>query len=358
MRIFEIITVSEFGGAQTVVANVAEAMSQRHDVYILSGGNGEAWEHLKGKVHLIKLDEHRKSISLKDILVALKLLYYRIKYKPDIVHLHSSKMGVLGRIIFSPKKVVLTLHGFDSVRKAYPRFLIVEKKLKNRAEQIIGVSQYDVDCLREEEIEKNVSLVYNGVADHYSSDKGLDESPGMTGKLKEIRNRFQHIIMCISRISPQKKFDLFLDIAKAKPECAFVWIGNKDEVADVPRNVFCIGEAPSAYQYLKYADVFILPSNYEGFPISILEALSYRVPVVASAVGGVTEVLDGDNGFAVENTVDSFVEKIDFILDKANHERMSICARKSFVDNYTVDKMIAGYTTIFDRIYNKNNNLK
>ncbi|HCO67852.1 MAG TPA: hypothetical protein DIT04_08900, partial [Dysgonomonas sp.] len=177
MRIFEVITVSEYGGAQTVVANIAEEMCRQHEIYILSGGNGEAWQHLKGKVHLIKLDEHRKQISLKDIFLACKLLYFRIKYRPDIIHLHSSKMGVLGRLIFNPQKVVLTLHGFDSVRKAYRKFLIVEKKLKNRAAKIIAVSQYDVECMKEEGIEKNVTLIYNGVTDHYiSADNKVDSS--------------------------------------------------------------------------------------------------------------------------------------------------------------------------------------
>jgi len=354
VRIFEVITVSEFGGAQTVVANVAEAMSKHHEVYILSGGNGEAWEHLKGKVHLIKLDEHRKNISWKDFFLACKLLYLRMKYKPDIIHLHSSKMGVLGRIIFNPKKVVLTLHGFDSVRKAYRKYLIIEKKLKNRAAKIVAVSQYDVDCMKEEGIEKNVTLIYNGVVDHFIQDDGSHESPAMSENLKKIKEDYPHVIMCISRISQQKKFDLFLDIAKNKLEYAFVWIGNKDKIEDIPDNVFCLGEAASAHQYLKYADVFILPSNYEGFPISILEALSYEVPVVASAVGGITEVLDGNNGFAVENTIQDFTEKIEFVLN-GNYERMSINARNSFLEKYTVDKMISGYTSIFDNLYKDNN---
>lgn len=355
MRIFEVITVSEFGGAQTVVANVAEAMSKHHEVYILSGGNGEAWEHLKGKVHLIKLDEHRKNISWKDLLLACKLLYLRIKFKPDIVHLHSSKMGVLGRIVFNPKKVILTLHGFDSVRKAYRKYLIIEKKLKNRAAKIVAVSRYDVDCMKEEGIAKNVTLVYNGVVDYFVRDTGQKESPVMRNKLKEISQNYPHLIMCISRISKQKKFDLFLDIAKSMPQYAFVWIGNKDSVDNVPQNVFCLGEAALAHQYLKYADVFILPSNYEGFPISILEALSYKIPIVASAVGGISEVLDGNNGFAVENSVRNFVEKIEFILDERNYEKMSLNARESFLSNYTIDKMISGYTTVFNNIYNDNN---
>jgi len=351
VRIFQVITVSEFGGAQTVVANLAQNMSEDDEIYILSGGNGEAWEHLGKKIRLIKLNEHRKEISWKDIIVAFKLFWFRLRYNPDIVHLHSSKMGVIGRIIFNPRKVILTMHGFDSVRKAFPKFLIIEKKLKNRAARIIGVSQYDVDCMRAEGIEGNVELIYNGVIDHTQNDSLIKQNPFIKEQLEKIRQQYKHVIMCLARISPQKKFDLFVDIAKQKPEYGFVWIGNKNEVKDLPSNVFCLGEAFEAHQYLKYADLFILPSNYEGLPISLLEALSYGVPVVASAVGGITEVLDGTNGYAVGNTIQEFVEKIDVILeDKEAFDKMKQNARKSYSDRFTIDKMVNSYKAVYKDI--------
>lgn len=354
MKVFQVITVSEFGGAQSIVANLAQSMSKDHEIFILYGGNGEAWAHLDKRIHLIKLNEHRKEISWKDIVIAFKLFWFRFKYDPDIVHLHSSKMGVLGRIIFNPRKVILTMHGFDSVRKAFPKFLIIEKKLKNRAAKIIGVSQYDVDIMREEGIYKNVELIYNGVTDHAQDTGSFQKNPEIISQLETVKQRYSRLVMCLARISPQKKFDLFLEIATQRPDYAFVWIGNKDKVEDVPSNVFCLGEAPSAHQYLRYADAFILPSNYEGLPISLLEALSYGIPVIASAVGGITEVLDGNNGYAVNNTVEDFIDKIDFVLkDKEVHEKMKLNARKSFSEHFTIDKMIEGYTAVYRKILNK-----
>jgi len=353
VKIFQVITVSEFGGAQAVVANICEAVGDGNDIYILYGGNGEAWEHLKDKVHLIKLNEHRKNISWKDALVAFKLLYYKYKYQPDIVHLHSSKMGVLGRIIFNPRKVILTMHGFDSVRKGFPKFLIIEKKLKNRAARIVGVSNYDVEALKEEGIKSNVSLVYNGLIDNYTNSKKVNESPIIADQLKRIKQQYPYIIMCISRISAQKKFDLFVEIAKNKPEYAFVWIGNKEPVKDLPSNTYCLGETSFAQQYLRYADLFILPTNYEGLPISILEALCFKVPVIASSVGGVTEILNGENGFAVDNNVSDFIEKIDFSLKEENYDSMKENARKSFLERFTIQDMIDGYISIYSEMSNK-----
>lgn len=355
MKIFFVITVSEYGGAQSIVASLAEQFSKDHEVFILSGGNGEAWQHLKEKVHLIKISEHRKNISYKDIFLAFKLFYLRLKYKPDIVQLNSSKMGAIGRIVFSPKTIVYTLHGFDSVRKAFRKFMPIEKGLSKRSTCIIGVSQYDIDAMRDEGINNNLTLIYNGAIDYTTKDLSKIENPTITNQFEKIRQIYPKIILCISRISKQKKFDLFLDVAKQMPEYAFVWIGNKESVNDVPNNVFCLGEVHSAFVYFKYADLFTLPSNYEGLPVSLLEALSFGVPAVASAVGGVTEVLDGSNGFAVENNLSEFVSKIKYILDDDNrYKTMSANARSSYLKKFTMDRMFEEYSEIFQSVYNKN----
>ena len=349
MRIFQIITVSEYGGAQTIVANLIKSLSSEDELFVLYGGDGEAWDALGDNFTKIKLNDHRREISWKDAGLFFKLLYYRFKYKPDVIHLHSSKMGVLGRLVFSKKKIVYTVHGFDSVRRAYSKFLKIEKSLKNRAFRIVGVSQYDVDSLAEEGIYKNVVRVYNGVPDEYLNQKEIKNH--ITENLEVIKKDYSKIIMCISRISKQKKFDLFLDVAKEIPQYAFVWIGNKQNMPDLPDNVFCLGEMHSAYYCLKHADIFMLPSNYEGLPMSLLEALSFGVPVVASSVGGITEVLDEKNGYAVENKAELFEEKIRYIFSSEDVQKsMSDYARQSYLANFTIEKMVDGYKSIFKEI--------
>ncbi|MDR1883548.1 MAG: glycosyltransferase [Prevotella sp.] len=349
MKIFQIITVSEYGGAQTIVANLVKTLSPEHEVFVLYGGDGEAWNALGNNFTKIKLNSHRKKISFGDIGLLFKLYYYRFRYKPDVVHLHSSKTGVLGRIAFSPKKTVYTVHGFDSIRKVFRRFLVVERLLKNRAYRIAGVSRYDVNSMREEGIGKNVVCIYNGVADPRLEQ--VEPKGRIADELEKIKLSCSGIVMCISRISKQKKFDLFLEIAEQMPQYAFVWIGNKTEVKGVPANVFCLGETHLARFYLKYADLFILPSNYEGLPVSLLEALAFGVPAVASAVGGVTEALNGENGFAVDNDVNSFTDRIKYILSDENIKKnMSICARQSYLANFTIEKMVDGYRSVFNAI--------
>lgn len=349
MKIFEVITVSEYGGAQTVVAELVKNFSPDNQIYLLYGGEGEAWSTLGDNFTRIRLGKHDKSISIRDFFLFLKLIYYRIKYKPDIIHLHSSKMGVLGRLAFNKKKSVLTLHGFDSVRKAFKKFLLIEKALKNRAHTIVAVSQYDVRCLAEENIKNNVLCIYNGIEDCMK----ISEQPPLpiAEKLNSIKGRYSKVLMSISRISKQKKFELFQELAEHYPQYAFVWIGNKEPLENLPENLFCLGEIHNAYNCLPYADLFLLPSNYEGLPISLLEALCFGKPAIASSVGGIPEILNGQNGFAVENTMTAFCEKIDYIFSDSNiYHCLSRNARKSFEDSFTIDKMISAYKQLWNTI--------
>lgn len=86
------------------------------------------------------------------------------------------------------------------------------------------------------------------------------------------------------------------------------------EVDNHPDNVYFLGNIPDAGRYNSIADLFILPSNYEGLPMVILEVMSAGKPVVASNVGGISEiVVNGENGYVVENTPQAFAEKISCI---------------------------------------------
>lgn len=346
MRILQVITLCELGGAQSVVINLANRLCNNHEVIVAAGeGDGKMFKALNQKIKIERVPSLVRRLSpVNDTKAILELKrLYRI-YKPDIIHLHSSKAGILGRIAFPPKKIVYTVHGFDSIRIAYRKFLPIEKLLQKRCAAIVGVSKYDEQHLLEENITNNVSTVYNGIF----KPSVLTSNPFSSLKPS------MGIILSIARISQQKRVDLFLDIANKLPEFNFVWIGNQNDLdIPTPDNVFFLGNIQNAASYIKYADLFLLPSNYEGLPMVIIEALSSGVPVIASKVGGITELLNNSNGFALENDAELMAAKIKecMNLDLSKKHQMSENAVSTYSKYFTVDNMVNGYLNIYHQIF-------
>lgn len=346
MRILQIITLCELGGAQSVVVNLSNSLCEKHEIIVAAGdGNGKMWNLLNSKIkkeHITSLHRALSPLDELKVIFSLKRIYK--KYQPDIIHLHSSKVGILGRISLPKSKIVYTVHGFDSIRIAYRKYLPIEKMLQNRCQAIIGVSRYDENNLHEEQITKNVSYIYNGI----NLPASIDNNPFTNIP-------YEQKVLCIARLSAQKNVALFLEVASLLPQYAFIWIGNQQPVKNEAQNIFFMGDIPNAGNYNEYADLFFLPSNYEGLPIVIIEALACGKPVVASAVGGIPELLDGNNGFAIQNDAQKMAEKINLILsDKKLKEKMGCAAKQMYLQKFTVDKMVDGYMSVYEKIYHAN----
>lgn len=346
MKILQVITQSELGGAQTVIVQLANNLSKEHEVVLAAGqGDGKMWSMVNDQVIKEYCPHLQRSISLKnDLLAAIELRRLYRKYKPDVIHLHSSKAGTLGRIVFPSKKTVYTVHGFDSVRLAFRKFLPIERFLQHFCKAVIGVSKYDERNLIAEGIKNNVSTVYNGIS--------VPDCSQISDI--EVFNQDKKVVLAIARVFPQKKTDLFVDVARLLPQYNFVWIGNQREVTEfgeLPDNCHFLGNIPNAGAFCSKADLLMLPSNYEGLPMVILEAMSLGKPVVASDVGGVSEIVRNDvNGYALENNPQLFAEKIQYILeDEELYSKFSQNSFDIFQQELTVDKMVEGYLDIYKR---------
>lgn len=347
MKILQVITLCELGGAQSVVINLANELSKEHQVIVAAGeGDGKMWTMLDPSVEQIRLKNLQRAISpTKDLAALSELRRLYDKYRPDIIHLHSSKAGLLGRIAFPSDRIVYTVHGFDSIRVAFRKMLPIEKFMQRFCAAIVGVSRYDYLNLIREGITRNVSYIHNGIS------RPVTEN---LGDIKEF-GQYEKNILAIARATPPKNPHLFIAISQLLPQYGFIWIGNQTPInEDMPANCHFVGNIPNAGAYCSRADLFCLPSNYEGLPMAIIEALSFGKPVVASDVGGISELLDGHNGFAVENSAEIFADKIRTVLGDDNlYREMSQCARRTYEQGFTVGDMVAGYKRVYNGIYNK-----
>ena len=344
MKILQVITRSELGGAQTVVVQLANRLSDKHDVVLVAGeGDGKMWEMVSPRVTCVRSRYLQRALSpVKDIRAALELRRIYRKYRPDVIHLHSSKAGTLGRLVFTTKKVVYTVHGFDSIRLAFRKFMPVERILQRACSAIVAVSNYDEKNLHNEDIIHNVSTIYNGIT---TPDSNIVER-------LNIANNYKKIVLSIARVNPPKEPKIFIETARLLPQYGFIWIGNQESVehlGDIPANCHFLGNIVNAGAYCAQADLFMLPSNYEGLPMVIIEAMSCGVPVVASDVGGVSEIVRNDiNGYTLPNRAELFAEKIETILSNENlYARMSKNALEIFERELTIDKMVEGYMAVY-----------
>jgi len=340
MKILHVITRSDLGGAQTVVINLANSMCKDNDITVVAGEDGPMWKALDNRIKKIKIDEIVREVSInKDLTALFKLYKINKDLNPDVIHLHSSKIGVLGRLAFPKNKIVYSVHGFDSIRLAHRKFLPIEKLLKNRCKAIVLASDYDKQNIIREGITSNLHIVYNGT---YTPKQ-------IEGLVIDGLEKYKKTVMCIARISPQKRFETFIAVAKLLPQYAFVWIGAEKIYEDLPGNVFCLQGIPNAKKYIQLADIFVLPTNYEGVPIVIIDALSYGKPVISSDVGGISEiVLNNENGYVINNEDEIFTEKIKYILENDNiYQKFSDKSNEIFQNKLTVNEMVAQYLNIY-----------
>lgn len=345
MRILFIITLSELGGAQSVVVNLANelAKSPENTIMIVAGnGDGKIFDLLSPQILTKKIASLLRNISpineLKTIYEFRKI--YK-QFKPDIIHLHSSKAGLLGRMVFPKSKIVYTVHGFDSIRVAHRIFLPLEKLLQFRSSAIVAVSKYDYEHLLSEGIRQNVTYIYNGVPE-VEQEKTFEDVP------------YKMKVLSIARLASPKRFDLFVDVAKRFPDIGFIWIGNQETPQqELPANLFMRGNIPNANRYIASSDIFMLLSDFEGLPMVLIESLAAGTPIIASDVGGVSEIIDNHVGKVVSNNVENIATALRFLLYSENLTQMRIFSLKKYQELFTVKKMTAKYQQIFHHIYNR-----
>lgn len=301
------------GGIFSYIVDLANELVDKYDVYIAYSIRPQTPENFSNyfdeRIHLIAVKNFCREINLKKEFMAIReIKAISENVKPDIIHLHSSKAGVLGRIAFNGKDVPLfyTPHGYSFLMCNYSSFkrkffYIIEKLCAMRKCMTISCSLGEhQETLK---LTKRAAFVNNSIN---------------TAKLKNImdgvkRKEHTFTVFTLGRICYQKNPSLFNQIAEAMPDINFLWIGEgelKEELTAPNITVSGWIQREKALQLSMNADIFLLTSLWEGMPISILEAMYMKKPCVVSNVLGNRDVIhNGDNGY-VCNTVEDFVRGI------------------------------------------------
>ncbi|MCD2528845.1 glycosyltransferase family 4 protein [Providencia huaxiensis] len=367
MNIVYIITkADEIGGAQIHVRDLSIAMSQLgHTVTVIVGEYGALTEQLgESNINYIVESKLTRNISpLKDLLCVIKLRSILKKLDPDVVTLHSSKAGIIGRAALIGSKIpcIFTAHGWafaDGISQKHQRvYILIEKLFSKFCSKIITVSHQDKNLA----IKYNVApsnkqvIIHNGIPDNTVNFPKNNNSSNIVN------------IICVARFSAQKDHVTLLKALSHIKQLNWKLnlVGKGPLEQDVKKlanglgldeKISFLGERRDVNYLLSSSDIFILPSNWEGLPISIIEAMSFSLPIIASNVGGVSEMVSSSNGFLIpRGNIEAMSKAITTLLEnKEDRINMGRSSRKIYCDSFNFQTMLDKTHNLYCQVSEKN----
>jgi glycosyltransferase involved in cell wall biosynthesis len=306
-RIVLLVTLAETGGAQTYVASLLAPLARDFDVVVAAHGDGPVREAARSAgVRFLPLTHVRRPVSpWRDLLGLLELMKLLRRERPHIVHVNSAKAAALGRIAAWLARApirVYTVHGWAFLAErglASAAYRWVERALRPLTTVTVCVSENErrAGLAARACDEMTTVVIRNGVGPTAVGPVGAPAARPrlvMVGRLQAPKDPLT-FVRALATLGGQD-FDALL--VGDGPERALV----EEEVRrlGIEALVRLLGERSDVPELLRRADIFVLSTRSEGLPLSVLEAMAAGLPVVASNVGGVPElVIDGETGLLV-----------------------------------------------------------
>lgn len=323
----------------------------------------EAWDHSRYEVKYIGTYNKNARKIIKPFIALAALFQFvplLLFWRPQIVHLHfAAGLSFLRKSFFlllarlTAAKVILHCHApnFDAFYRRCPRPAQAYVRLiLNKSDTLIVLSEYWDHFFKSLSLRVPVVKLYNAAVCPPEVIRAKQDPP---------------VILTLGRLSQRKGI---YDILKAVPGVlayapdAKFWLGGDGEVEQV-RNILSeqswgaqvrlLGwvRDQEKRKVLEQAKIFLLPSHKEGFPVAILEAMSYGLPVVSTPVGGIPElVVDGETGFLIApGDAEAMVQKITLLLDNPElREKMGAAGRQRIQERFDTGVMIQQLFGIYD----------
>lgn len=350
IKIGYLIGSSEIGGTERMILTLVKNIDKNlfDFVFFCLKGEGKFTELLRGekfKVYVLNLKKNPLSL--------LKLFLYLKKEKPDILQSFLFVANIIGRIygrLLNITFIISSQRSTDPWRKWYHWFL--EILTKNFVDIYISNSYAGKEVLiKKGKIKRNkIFVIHNGIEipeklEHIEKEYII---VGSVGNLRKAKGYFNLIKSAEIVVKKYKNVRFYIvGDGELKDE-----ILKKIEDKNLKEYFVLTGYAENVYDYLKIFDIFVLPSLWEGCPVSLLESMSCGIPSIATNVGDVPYIIEnGVNGFIVEkDDYEKIAEKIIYLIEnKEKREEIGKRAREKIKRDFSVKEMVEKYLSIYQK---------
>jgi glycosyltransferase involved in cell wall biosynthesis len=342
-RILLLVTLAETGGAQTYVATLLPVLAEHFDVAVAAHGPGPLRDVARAAgVRFIELEHVRRPLSVwRDPLGLLELVRVVRRDRPHIVHANSAKAAALGRLAAWLTRVpirIYTVHGW-----AFTAHGGASSALYGWVERLLGPLTTATICVADSERRAGLEARACAEATTVVIHNGVEPRPV---EPRETRSGPCRLVTVGRLQAPKDPLTLVRALAALGHAHETVIVGDGPDRSAVEAEVRRLGldsvvrlagVRNDVAELLAAADLFVLSSRSEGLPLSILEAMAAGLPVVASSVGGVPElVVDGETGLLVPpGDPRSLARAIERLLaDAALRGRLGAAGRARVVEHF------------------------
>src|SRR5712672_956264 len=360
-----------YGGSGVVATELGMELAARgHEVHFISYAPPIRLTDTNGRIHFHEVEI--SSYPLFDhapyaLSLAVKMMQVAEAENLDLLHVHyaipHSVSALLARSMAAPRRLpfITTLHGTDITLVGSNRsYLPITKFSIEQSDGVTAISRYlQEQAVREFDIKRPIEVIPNFVnCDLYT------RQPNPTQRAKWAPAG-EPILMHLSNFRPVKRITDTVEIfaqVRAKMPAKLVLIGDGPDRGaaeylvrkkKLQTDVHFLGKQDQVYRLLSDADLFLLPSQLESFGLAALEAMACEVPVIATNVGGVPEVIEhGVDGYLVEPGEVSTAAKyaIDLLSRADRGREMGQRARIHAKKNFCANDVIPSYERYYQRI--------
>ncbi len=367
MRITHIVTKGDFGGAQSIVRElIASQIRSGHLVTLITGTTGKIFNEVTSLgADALRVPELIHAFSPRQDRIAYRAIVSLIEMqKPDILHCHSSKAGHIGRIAARNTKTpsVYTAHGWPFQHGARwtqrAQSFPGELHAARRDGHVVCVSQHDFDLAARWHIapRARLHLIRNGIADTPHQNPTLRQS----NQLANVASERQGLsLVMVARFAHPKRHDIVLRALAITPRARLTLIGDGPLQHEALNLISSLGlgdrvrilphDTPVDQELISH-DAFVLLSDYEGLPVSVLEGLRAGLPIIANDLDAMSEAV-GSAGLLVTKSHRAVAKAINQLsVDQLLRIRLGTAARERFLELFTATTMFEQYEALYDDI--------